>query len=204
MSVDMSIDKFWRGEVVPVAPSAAVITTFMLNGWTHEDVARALSQEPWDAENFAKCPDEPMFAESPLEAYKGGVGYQFEWGHVIECFGAPVDDYVPNYCIFWEFCLDDILTKFHQEGRHLDELSDLCLDFIESVGHKDKSWQAEPSEGDQMSCFAMHIITQDASDKAAQEVETARQWMAKFFLIKVVPDLLEYLETQLTHVNALQ
>ena len=113
----MSNSLFLRGETVPVRPSTAVLTEFMRNGWTQEDLDRALSDRPWDENNFALCP-EPAFAESPLESYKGSVGYLFDWGHVIEIHGAPFEG-VPCYSVTWEFCLDTILSKTHRVGGNL-------------------------------------------------------------------------------------
>jgi len=117
-----SNNALYNGEVIPIKPSMAVLTEFTLNGWTPEEIDRELSMESLKNE-------EDVF---PLEGYKGGVGYMFDWGHVIEKLSPP-DDGVPCYLATWEFCLDEILSRAHRSGMHLSDLCDICFEYLDNL-----------------------------------------------------------------------
>lgn len=191
-------DALLKGIASPVQPSAAVLTEFMRNGWSHEDIDRMLSDEPWDPNGYA---------ESPLEAYKGGVGYQCDWGHIIESHCSPEED-TPVYGVSWNFCLDAMLSKAHRAGFNLDELCDICLYYLEDVSlyscRNKNPWPVLLTDGVEMSCFELYIQSTEHSDMAAQEIEVARRWIATTFLKDVLPGLITYLDDELSGSEALQ
>jgi hypothetical protein len=192
----MSNNALLNGVTTSVQPSAAVLTEFMRNGWTQEDIDRMLSDATWDPDGYS---------ESPLEAYKGGAGYLFDWGHVIERHYAPIEN-TPIYGVTWNFCLDAMLSKAHRGGINLGELCDLCLDYLEDVylaSHRNElPWPVQPTEGGSMSCFELHRQSTERSDMAAQEEDAARRWIATTFLDEVLPGLLTYLEDELDCVSS--
>ena len=55
-----------------------------------------------------------------------------------------------------------------------------------------------------MSCFSLSIQTTDNSDKAAQEIEAARRWIAEVFLEDILDGLLEVLDESCSGVESLQ
>ena len=174
----MSNNALLNGVTTSVQPSAAVLTEFMRNGWTQEDIDRMLSDATWDPDGYS---------ESPLEAYKGGAGYLFDWGHVIERHYAPIEN-TPIYGVTWNFCLDAMLSKAHRGGINLGELCDLCLDYLEDVylaSHRNElPWPVQPTAG---------------QDRAPSP---ARRWIATTFLDEVLPGLLTYLEDELDCVSS--
>lgn len=185
-------DLFLNGVVVKIEPSTAVLTEFMRNGWTQNDVLHALSSNLWK--------DEDGLEESPLEVYKGGLGYFFDWGHVIESNSEPCDD-VPCFVVNWNFCLDDVLTMAHRAGKNLDDLCDLCLEFFEEIDCS--SWPVFFADGASMSCFSLIIQASAESDIAAQEVVAARVWIVEEFFEDIFPSLLLFLEDELSGFEAL-
>lgn len=178
----------YNGETVPVEPSAAVLTELMLSGWTQEKINHALSEKPWKVEEY--------IYGSPLEDYKRGFGYLFDWGHVIQKFSPPDED-VPCYFVTWDYCLDGMLSRAHREGLQLVDLCDMCEKYLENMNHS--SWPVFLSGGAPMSSFTLHILTTDASGIALLEIERARKWMANIFLDKVLPDLLDFLEDKIPY-----
>lgn len=185
-------NEFLKGLAVPVEPSTAVLTEFMRNGWTQNDIVRALSATPWKEDEGCE--------ESPLEKYKGGVGYFFDWGHVIESHGDPFED-VSCFYSSWEFSLDGMLSKAHQVGFCLDDLCDLCIEFIGNL--EMSSWPVFLADGSAMSSFCLMIqTTDDDPDRAKNEIAEARRWIANEFFEGVLPSLLLFLDNKLQGAKA--
>jgi len=226
----MENGNIYEGHTIPLQPSAACITELLRNGSTQEEIYHMQSNAPWthpmpsgsllalfsrmgmsqeaidqevnrlknQLEQF-----EDLSTESPLDLYKGGVGYRFKWGHIVENYGAPDED-TPCFTVSWDVCLDEILSKAHNFGMHLDQLCYLCERFLYSLDHR--SWPVFIADGADMSSFQLYSQASINSDCASQELADTRIWVATEFLEKILPALLTYLtgalENEIPDFNA--
>ena len=82
------------------------------------------------------------------------------------------------------------------------ELCGLSMDYLGDFNCR--TWPVSLDDGDSMSCFSLSIQTTDNSDKAAQEIEAARRWIAEVFLEDILDGLLEVLDESCSGVESLQ
>lgn len=177
---------FYIGATVSVKPSAAVINEFMRNGWTQETVEHALSSNKWK--------EQEGYEESPLQEYKQGSGYIFDWGHVIEGYSSPLED-SPCHVMSWDFCLDEALNKAHSQDMCLHEFSNLCEEFLSGLNQK--NWPIIVTDGGSMSSFCLYFQTLDVTDNPSAQIDNARHWGAVEFLEKILPELLVFLDERI-------
>ncbi len=138
------------------------------------------------------------YSESPFSAYKNGFGYIFKWGYILEHDTAPVE---ANFFHFfdWEFCLDTMLYKAHKIRMPMEQLSDLCVNYLYSLDKE--SWPVIVTDGSETSSFGLIRLAHRNSGQAAKELKSTRRWLAKEFVLKILPDLISHLNEILENIE---
>ena len=147
-------------------------------------------------------------ALTELQAEHGGaVGYEFEWGQIIEevCDASATYDSgdlldMPPMAVIWHFNLCDVYTEFLDAGGNLGELSDLAIEVlaeIDSSRHELPQAAREDAlpacisfdEGSNISAFAVCVVGQ-------ANVAGAREWLSNYFIPAVLPMLIDRLRAE--------
>jgi hypothetical protein len=136
--------------------------------------------------------------------YSAVVGYEFEWGQIIEDLcdtravtDPEVRDDSAGLAVRWSFVLSEVHSAFLNAGGNLGELSDLVMLFLAKI---DDSRNELPErvrrdalpdyivfdEGNDISAFAVCVV-------GASNIPTARAWMASYFIPAVLPLFIDQL-----------
>ena len=147
--------------------------------------------------------DADSLAEAQAE-HGAAVGYEFEWGQIIEEVfaddpaGAPCDTgNLPSLALCWHFVLSGVHGEFLDGGGNLGELSDLAVAVLEDI---EDSREELPEaaredglptciafdEGNNVSAFAIFVF-------GRSNIARARAWVGSFFIPGVLPLLIDRL-----------
>ncbi len=119
------------------------------------------------------------YEDGPAAVYADAHGYLFDFGHVIESQGEEMLEF--------EVCLDDLLEWCHRKGMALSDLSDAA---ISAMYEFDLPNYIDIDEGGVTGTFSVMVFEPD-------DYAHARQWMAKTFIPKLLPKLVESIKEQL-------
>ena len=133
------------------------------------------------------------------------VGYEFEWGQIIESLTDPhecEEACEPGYPgAQWHFLLTDLHDAFLDAGGNLGELSDLALILLDEVTedalaqlppelrHDAETDYIEYDEGNDACAFAVLVY-------GIRNVGGARHWVDSFFIPRVLPLLISQLHAE--------
>lgn len=127
----------------------------------------------------------------PLCQYINAQGYGFAWGHILE---RRCDNH-----IVWDFCLEALLERYHQQRLLLNDLQLATFKVLESTLPDRIGYEWEPAaayrqgwrlyQGSVISAFTLRC-------HFSRETE-ARHWLATEFLTRVLPEVLHQVQQTL-------
>ena len=136
--------------------------------------------------------------------HRSAVGYEFEWGQIIEEGedGDPASEPndpegVPYLALRWHFVLGGVHTEFLDGGGNLGELSDLAINVLAELEQSRDELPADSredglpgcicfDEGNNVSAFAVCVL-------GRSNIARAREWVSSFFIPAVLPMLIDRL-----------
>jgi len=120
----------------------------------------------------------------PLSHYINAEGYYFAWGHILE---RRCDNHIA-----WDFCLEALLERYHQQHLLLNDLQQATLKVLETSLSGRVGYEWEPAadyrqgwrfyKGTVISAFTVRC-------HFSRETE-ARHWLSTIFLPQLLPGLL--------------
>jgi hypothetical protein len=120
----------------------------------------------------------------PLAQYINAQGYCFAWGHILE---RRCDNHID-----WDFCLEALLERYHQQHLLLVDLQQAAFKVLETTLPGLVGYEREPAaayrqgwrlyQGDVISTFTLRC-------HFSREAE-ARDWLSTIFLPLLLPGLL--------------
>jgi hypothetical protein len=138
--------------------------------------------------------------------YGAVVGYEFDWGQIIEEVFDPTTtdaldrDGSAGLAVRWNLVLRDPHSAFLHAGGNLGELSDLAMLLLarieDSRDELPKHTRRDTlpdcivfDEGNAISAFAVCVV-------GRSNVSAARDWMANHFIPAVLPLLVDWLRAE--------
>ena len=173
------------------------------NHFESGSTVRLLIPEPVWREWKVNGVDADSLAEVQAE-HGDAVGYEFEWGQIIEEIfaddppGAPCDtEDLSSLALCWNFVLSGVHGEFLDGGGNLGELSDLAVAVLEDIeDSRDELPEAAREdglpacirfdEGSNISAFAIFVF-------GRSNIARAREWVGSFFIPGVLPLLIDRL-----------
>lgn len=169
----MMNEKFLSGQAIPIA-----IPTCARREWQNNGVK---------GKELRECERE----------HEGEVGYEFDWGQLIEDVADPLD-YPQEFTelgnlVSWSFRLNELHVEFLDAGGYLEELSDTSMRLLEEMAEQ-RTWPhyIQLWDGDDLSTFEMIVF-------GNRNIVRARNWILKQFLREWIPPLF----SALRELNAL-
>ena len=107
------------------------------------------------------------------------LGYEFEWGQIVEeRFPDWPEDDLPDRPISWEFVLSGLHEEFLDAGGHLEELSDVALQFLDDLVAAPDF--IEFDDGSDICAF-------DVIAHGDRDARAARAWLSGHFVPNILP-----------------
>ncbi len=119
--------------------------------------------------------------------HEGEVGYEFDWGQLIEYVADPSDNPLEfaelGNLVSWSFRLNELHAEFLDAGGYLEELSDTSMRLLEEMAEQ-RTWPhyIQLWDGDDLSTFEMVVF-------GDRNIVRARNWILKRFLREWLPPL---------------
>lgn len=181
-------DDFLLGKTQRIKPTIQIQNEIEKNGACPKMIKKFLATEFIENKSCA------------LSCYVKAEGYSFQWGHILEDISEIEDDGKKIRLASWNFCLDDLLVKFHEVGLHLDDLSQMCIDVIFSA-EKRMNFRAQipdyitVAEGNKVSSFELLVF--ETAENDFNEISVAREWIVCCFLDPMLNQILVAVEKDL-------
>ena len=128
----------------------------------------------------------------PLAHYINAQGYCFAWGHILE---RRSDNHID-----WDFCLESLLERYHQQQLLLKDLQQASFTVLEASLPDRVGYDREAAaiyrqgwclfQGSAVSAFTVRC-------HFSRETE-ARNWLSSPFLSRLLPGLLYQLQETIT------